>query len=145
MLCLAPSQGSVHIFCSSPYCCIFLRAKQRVLSSIVTACQTLQYNPYFISKESPSNPSYINYILLGKHDLALPILSGQTEMPKQQKSCENCIQGQTVKNLQQEADLSTEVLISQGARFLLQCFPDQIADRLLLNDPVPSHYLLFPT
>lgn len=55
----------------------------------MTACQTLQYNPYFISKESSSNSSYINYIFLGKHDLPLPILSGQREMPKQQKSCES--------------------------------------------------------
>lgn len=57
----------------------------------------------------------------------------------------NIIQGQTVKNLQQGADFSTEVIISQWAWFLLQRFPDQTADRLLLNDPVPSQDLLFPT
>lgn len=53
--------------------------------------------------------------------------------------------GQVVKNLQQEPDLSTEVIISQEAQFLLQYCPGQIADSFSLSDPMPSNYsLLFP-
>lgn len=55
------------------------------------------------------------------------------------------MQGQAVKNLQQGSDLSTEVITSQGAQFLLQYCPGQIADSFSLSDPMPSNYsLLFP-
>lgn len=55
------------------------------------------------------------------------------------------MQGQVVKNLQQGPDLSTQVIISQGAQFLLQYCPGQIADSFSLSDPMPSNYsFLFP-